>query len=277
VVLQPDARHQPDPYVRPLLELLDEAERYAVVLTDRQQARLFSVALGEIEEHHRAFAAADVRAPRTTGTDHLWSEKRFQRRADAHAHHHLKQVAGFLRAWQREVGFDRLVIAGPVEATGELLRLLPRGLADRVVATWKMPMEVHEPELLRQVMELHERRETEREIDLTEELLSASQGRKDAVVGLQPTLDALREGRVLKLLYTAEDPIAGGRCRRCGLLSARLIRECAFCGGEVEPVADLLGRMARHVSDAGGSLDRLHGAAADGLRREGGVGAFLRF
>ena len=62
VSLPTEARYRPDPYLRPLLETLDEHERHGVVLLDRQQARLFSVFLGEIEEHREAFAALDVLA-----------------------------------------------------------------------------------------------------------------------------------------------------------------------------------------------------------------------
>jgi hypothetical protein len=107
----PDARHRPAPYLRPLLETLDEREHYGVVLLDRQQARFFSVFMGEIEERHEVFAALDVRATRTTGTDHIFSEKKFQRRADTHAHLHLKRVTDTLRALSHVSPFDRLVVA----------------------------------------------------------------------------------------------------------------------------------------------------------------------
>src|SRR6266480_4693426 len=40
------ARWEPTPYVRSLVEMLDEYERYGVVLTDRHQARLFTIYLG---------------------------------------------------------------------------------------------------------------------------------------------------------------------------------------------------------------------------------------
>jgi peptide chain release factor subunit 1 len=42
VRLRNGARWNETPYARPLLELLDEYERYCVVLTDRKQARFFT-------------------------------------------------------------------------------------------------------------------------------------------------------------------------------------------------------------------------------------------
>lgn len=277
VRLQPDARYRPDPYLRPLLEMLDEQERYGVVVLDRRQARLYSVILGEIEEHSAAFATLDVRTKRRTGRDHLFSEKRFHRRADEHAHLHIKNVASLMRHLQQEIGLDRLVISGPVEATSELHRLLPRALHDRVVATWKLPVDSKASDLLREAVSLQEERESERQLTLAADLIALAAAGRQAVLGLDATLEAVREGRVLRLVYVAEHPLEGGICRRCRSLSRRPSGDCDFCRTPLDPVRDLLQRMARTVSDSGGALDRLHGPAADRLRAAGGAGAFLRF
>jgi hypothetical protein len=50
---------------------MDEFERYGVILTDRAQSRLFTVFMGEIEEHHEAFAEDEVRHSKTTGKDQI--------------------------------------------------------------------------------------------------------------------------------------------------------------------------------------------------------------
>ena len=54
VPVKTEVRWSEKPYLRPLLEIIDEHERYGVILTDRSQARLFSIFLGEIEEYHEA-------------------------------------------------------------------------------------------------------------------------------------------------------------------------------------------------------------------------------
>src|SRR6266478_7962030 len=74
------------PYVRPLIEVMDEHERYGMVLTDREHSRRFTVFVGEIEEHHDAFAKLDVQHIKTTGTDHLRSKMNIERKGDEHAH-----------------------------------------------------------------------------------------------------------------------------------------------------------------------------------------------
>ncbi|MFQ5876938.1 MAG: hypothetical protein ACE5JH_04495 [Acidobacteriota bacterium] len=277
VPLPPDVRYRPDPHLRPLLETLDEHERYGVVLLDRQQARLFTVFFGGIEEHREAFAPLSVKATRTTGTDHIFSEKRFHRRAVEHAHLHIKQVASMLRKLQRERGFDQLVIAGPLPATSELQRLLPRALSDRVAAVLKLPIDTSENGILRQVTDLQDRREREREAALVEDLFEAAARGRQAVLGIQPTLEALRELRVLRILYVSDGPIEGGICRRCGTLSRRARGQCSFCRVPLGRVHDLVGRMARAVVESGGRLDRLRHPEAVRRLAPHSTGAFLRF
>jgi peptide chain release factor subunit 1 len=93
VSLLNEARWSETLYLRPLLETIDEFERYGVILTDRAQARLFTVYLGEIEEHGESFAPGVVKIVRGPGRDHIRSQLRFQRRVDQYAHRHLKRVA----------------------------------------------------------------------------------------------------------------------------------------------------------------------------------------
>src|SRR5581483_4843932 len=50
-----DLRFGATPYVRPLLDVLDEYERFVVALVDKEKARLFSVFMGEIEEERELF------------------------------------------------------------------------------------------------------------------------------------------------------------------------------------------------------------------------------
>src|SRR5207237_2605491 len=144
----PDARGEPTPYVGPLLEALDEHARYGVVLVDKERARIFTVFLGEIEEERAALAAAEVRHKNASGTDHWRSQMHFQRQQDLHVRWHLAHVAELLDDVARTYAFDRLVLAGPVETTAELGRLLPRPLRERVVGTARLPVDVSADEVL---------------------------------------------------------------------------------------------------------------------------------
>src|SRR5918992_1554417 len=127
------ARWSDTPYTAPLLALLDEYERYGVTLVDKELARLFTVFVGEIEEHEDAFAPLPVRRIKETGTDHILSESRFQHRMETHVHLHLKHVAERLEKLVDQYRFDRLLLAGPVEPVGELRHLLSKRVRGRLV------------------------------------------------------------------------------------------------------------------------------------------------
>src|SRR5207248_5778540 len=91
-----DVRWEPTPWVRPLLEALDEHRRYAVVVADKERARVLTVCLGEIEQEHEAIAAAEVRHKNASGTDHWRSQMHFQRQDDMHVRWHLAHVVEVL-------------------------------------------------------------------------------------------------------------------------------------------------------------------------------------
>ena len=48
------------PYVRPLTMLLDEFERYGVVVTDSAKARIFILSMGDLEEDSDVFIQSEV-------------------------------------------------------------------------------------------------------------------------------------------------------------------------------------------------------------------------
>ena len=122
---------EPGPDVAPLLELVDGYERYAVALVDREQARLLTVFLGEIEE--TASVRDDVPGKHDQGGV---SQLKYQHHHETHVHWHIKRVTERLADLLRRRRFDRLIPAGPQEATAELRRLLPRARwrATRAVA-----------------------------------------------------------------------------------------------------------------------------------------------
>jgi hypothetical protein len=127
-----NARWSDTPYVVPLIEILDEYERTGVVLVDKAHARLFTVFMGEIEEHENLLAPLSVSRIKSTGTDQILSENRFQKKAETHVHSHLKHVAETLDKYIDRYGFDRLLLGGTVEATSELQQLLSKRAGELV-------------------------------------------------------------------------------------------------------------------------------------------------
>ncbi|HYJ14273.1 MAG TPA: hypothetical protein VE170_02225 [Candidatus Limnocylindria bacterium] len=270
------ARWSDTPYVVPLLEIFDEHERYGVVLVDKAHARLVSVHIGEIEEHFDALAPLPMRRVRATGTDHILSERRFQSKAQTHVHWHLKHVAESLDKLVDQYGIDRLLLAGPVEATGELQQLLSKRLRGRVVSSLSLPTKASLGEILEAVVKVEHGVERRLEKETVENLISGD-GRHPSVLGLERTVYALYEERVWRLIYAAGFNPPGGRCGHCGMLFTNTAGSCDYCGGTVNRIDDLLEQMVERVLDQDAKVEQVTGDAALRLQQVGNIGAVLRF
>jgi peptide chain release factor subunit 1 len=249
-----------------------------VILTDRAKARVFTIHLGEIEEHGESFAPGEVKIFKAPGRDHIRSDVRFQRKADQYAYRHLKRVAELTVELADQYAFDRLFLAGPVEATGQLQRLLPKQWQERVVASLDLPVEADQQTVLAATRQISEEAERNDEIRLVEELISdAARAEQRAVTGLGATLRALRQERIWQLVYADGFAPSGSRCVNCAMLFEEMPESCGYCGASVRPVDDLVEHAAQRVVVSGGKVEQVRGAIVERLREAGSIGAFLKF
>ena len=276
VPVKTEARWSEMPYLRPLLEMIDEHERYGVILTDRSQTRLFSIFLGEIEEYREAFAEADVTRPKSSGRDHIRSQVRHHRRADARALGHMKEVAELMQGVAARHEFDRLVLAGSVEATNEIYRQLSKSLRRKVIGTIALPLDASEQQVLGETLKLTTSSERTGELEIVKHLIEGAQKQNQATIGLDNTIAAIQAGRVRQLVYAEGCAPRGSRCSNCSSLMLDGEDVCTYCGADLYAVKDLLARAARRVVAMGGVVEQVRGDAATQLREAGGIGAFLR-
>jgi peptide subunit release factor 1 (eRF1) len=272
-----DVRWDGKPYVRPLFEALDEHESYAVALADRQEARLFTVALGEIREHPRISSPDKRKHISSPGTEHARSQMNIQRKDAGHAHWHLKEVAEALERLSAQVPFSRLVLAGQNEPVRELHGLLQKRLQAMVVASVPMEIGASAQDVLREVQRIAGEVERAGELSAVEELITLAGKEFHAVVSLPRTLEALRLGRIRKLVYAHGYAPQGVQCSNCSSLFPENTPACAYCGGPVQPLYDLMAAVVERVVDSGGEAEDVRDAAAERLKQAGSVGAFLRF
>ena len=271
------ARWDETPQVRPLIEMLDEYERYAVVLTDRKQARFFTIFLGEIEIRGQAEAPMEVTRIDEIGTDHIESQMTIQHKADQHAHLHLKNVAELTARLARVREFDRLILAGPVEATSELSGLLPKALRAKVVRQISLPINGSDALVLEETLKVEAEIEREHETELVRQLIDAAPAHRKAVVKLAPTIQAIQEQRVWQLIYADGFAPPGAQCGNCKALYAGEKAACDYCGQAVKGVSDFIDRAAERVLEMQGRVEEVRGLAAESLQEYGNIGAFLRW
>lgn len=265
------------PNVRPLLEIIDEHERYGVVLADRQQARLFTVYLGEVEEIHQAVSDLPVERIKSPGQELSWSETKLQHKADQHAHLHFKHVAEMMSRLTKLREFDRLIVAGTVEATNELVRLLPIALRTRIVRIVQLPIEASPRQVFEVTLPIEQEFERRREAELVESLITSAKKERKGVLGLEDTLIALQEYRIMELVYADGFRATGRQCKNCGALMTGDVAACIYCGGDVRSVDDLVELANAKVLEKEGKVDEVRGEAANRLKQEGQIGALLRY
>ena len=256
-----------------LFEVIDEYERFAVALIDKQRARLFTVYLGQVEESE---AFRDF-VPGRHDQGAL-AQARYQRHHDAHVHWHLKHVVNRLADMQRRREFDRLILAGPEEATSELRRLLPHALAHRLAAIVRAGTSASDADVLEMALDVERRIERQAEERLVRELVEQAGAGGRATLGVPPTLEALGKAEVLTLVVAGDVRLPGSECPNCGWLDAGSPGACGICGTPMHAVHDLAHRAMGRTLEQAGSVEVVHDEAAKRLQAAGGgLGALLRF
>jgi len=263
-------------FLRPLLEAMDEHERFGVVLTDKQRARLFTVYMGDIIEHSDLLSDTTQRT-RTTGTDQWWSQKRQQRHHMQEVIAHTKRVVDALHDLALREPFDRLIMAGPTEAASRLARLLPRRLHGKVLETVSLPITASRREVLERVLAVQERMERDQEEALVSGLEAELHEGGKAVIDLEAVVDATNRGRVWKLVYVKSFVADGGQCRSCGAFAVATSGTCVLCGGDIQRAPGFIDRLSQGVLEMGGRVEVVDGPAAQRLKALGPVAALLRY
>ena len=263
-------------FLRPIVEAMDEHERYGVVLTDTQRARLFTVHMGEITEHIDLISGTGSRS-KALGTDQWRSQKRHERRHNEEVALHAKRVIDALHDLALREPFDRLIVAGSKKATAQTVRLLPRRLQGKLVRTLTMPLTASKKDVLSGILKLQQSMEREQEAALVEGLEAELHDGGKAVAGFAPVLDAINHGRVWKLLYDKKLKVKGGECADCGSYSPHAKGPCVYCGADVKPVAQCLDRLSQTVLEMAGQVEVVDGPAAKRLGKHGSIAALLRY
>jgi hypothetical protein len=270
-----EARWSPNPWVRPLLELLEEHDSLAVVLIDKQHARILTVDAIGIEQRSEIFSEVPNKHA-TTGTDHIWSQGQMDRDHTKHIKWHARRVVDDLTVLVDRMKLSRIVIGGPVEAATLFVSDLPKRLEQMIIGAISTPVDAPYDRLLEEVRAVQEKAEHEEEIRLVESMITSAHKGDRAVLGITDTLAALQEGRVYCMVVAKDYHVEGRQCSSCRVLVAEGADRCSFCGGEMEPAPDLINRASHRIIEQAGKIYVVSGEAAEKLAGNG-VGAVLRF
>jgi peptide chain release factor subunit 1 len=258
------------PYIKPLTDLMDEYQPYGVVLLDQEGARFFHVHLGEITEANEADGQV-VKHHKQGG----WSQASYQRHADMQVLQNLKLAAETATHFCRQQECQELVLAGSEEAVAQFRALLPKTLQRNVLGTIPLGANATNRQILEHSMEIMQQAKAAEEAALIEQVVTAASKGGAAVMGLDDTAYAVREGRVRTMLVEEGYETPGAVCRECGYVSVEQGQDCLFCGNEMEPIANAVDLVVQKALDSGAKVR--FPAENKALSRAGHIGAILRY
>lgn len=269
--VRPLARFAERPAVAQMASLLDEFERYLVVLIDKEEARLISVYMDRAES--RAHFTDDYPGRNKRGG---WAQARYSHHRDDHLRRHVLHVTEALLGELQRQPFDKLIIGGPDEAKSALLHVLPRPIQTRIAGSFVGELFLSDAHVVERVRDVEEKAEHESQASLVNNLLDAAGAGGPAALGWEETLQALAEGRVHKLILV-EGRTRKGRVCSNGHAVIESLRTCPFCAARLEVVNDLAEWAAERAFDTDARVATVRAGAAKALTTRGGVGALLRY
>lgn len=259
------------PHIRQLEGVIDNNERFGVLLADRQRARMFVFELGELVDKSELFD----QLPRHEDDRGDWDKDHVRDHTAEAAHQHLKRAADVAFSVFQHQNFGHLIVGAPDEIANELERLLHSYLKERIAARISVPVTASDAVITEAALEVEARVEREKEARLVTRLRDAVGARNGGVAGLAPVLSALVERRVETLLVSDGYEAPGWRCPSCAYVAVRG-PACPVCPSSSmakvddvveEAVEDALGQSCRvEVVVGNADLDVL-----------GRIGALLRF
>jgi peptide chain release factor subunit 1 len=258
------------PCVRQLEVVVDEYERFGLLLADKQRARMFVYELGELIESTELTELL----PRGDDVDRSYRRDQGQNHASALVHQHLRHAADVAFRVFQDRGFERLIIGAPEEIASDLQSLLHPYLQERVEARANIPVGASDEEIRAAAHAIEADVARRHEAEVVARLRDAVGARRRGVAGLDDTLRALVERRVDTLLVSHGYTHPGWRCPSC-LYIGRLGRSCPVCETEMFVVDDVVEEAVEEALAQSCEVEICVGNAD--LDVLGCIGALLRY
>jgi hypothetical protein len=248
------------PPVAPLLWVMDEYERYLVVMVDQQHARFFTAYLGEIGFQQELKLELDTDDWReksgsqpSSATPSLGrgnSQDEFEDRVEENIRHFYRDVIEQISKLVDVQGIRRLIIGGSEQSAHALRDLLPEPLANIVVDVLPIPRRSTTQEIMGRVQPRALEYERAQEMELVNQVIDLAKAGGRGALGYPAVNEALDMQRVE--LLVAPWPLSDEEQAKFKALPAR-------------------------VFASSGSIELVRGEAAERLKAEGGLAARLYY
>jgi len=264
VELEPLVVWDSSPFLLPLARLRKDYEDYGLLLIDSQEYRLFLVrSKVAVEKEKRSI---DLMNKHKKGG---WSQMRFNRLRRGAIKSFLTQAVEDLNSLDIQE-IKGLVVAGPGEAKGQLVEMLPASWKSKVLGTLDISMQTPSGDLVKLGNEVANS-ERSREKELAENLKEAVLKGQPAAYGLAEVGEALKHGKVNHLLLSNSFALPQMICKKCHFHGEG--ETCPTCGGQMQALS--LEELYQQAERTGAEVVLVDDDAF--LESIGGIGAMLRY
>lgn len=265
-----------DPYIKPLMQQLDQYQRYLVVVVGAEEARFFVAGMGTIQEVTDIYRPLDVSNATRDGGRGDMGALRAQRRKDNNQRILFKDAAAVMERLLTKEEIKRALLGGTDAARGHFKEVLPEPLRHKVVADFHIDRNAGHKEVLDLCLPMMKDVEFQFERKALAELFNrVGLAVGGSVLGLSDVLAALQQGNVRKIFVMTNLADGGMACDHCGALTPRRDRSCPYCGGKMLDAPFIFDLAIQKAIEQGARVDLLEDAPE--LVKAGGIAAMLRY
>jgi len=263
----------PDPYIRPLVAILDEYHRLMLVLLDQREARLLEVYMGEILEYEAYYS--DVRGKVKEGGWYGLEERRIERSIKNKVIHHYQRVADAILEHFRMGHFEYLFVGMKVEDYSLFFPLLHSYVQPRVKGRLDVSPKDNISTIIEVALQAERKIEEEEDNKILEHLVETLNRGGLAAKGIDNVLRSIPLGACQVLVVDDNYHIPGYVCEDCAYLALEG-GICPFCRKEALPVEDVIEGAMEEVLLQRGEIKYI---TTDNPRLEeiSRIGALLRY
>jgi len=188
------------PAIYPLVELKDRFNRFVLVVTNSEAARIYEINLGEVSE---SLLAERPGLRERLGRE--WTREHYQNHRRHRDQQFLKEKVAIIEQIMAKRGHNALVLAGEPRFVSRLRNSLPKHLQSRIAGEIRAGVRKNAlPAVISESIQSFLEQEDRESHDAVRRLDNAVQRGGLAVVGLAQTMDALQAGQA-DLLVLAQD------------------------------------------------------------------------
>lgn len=257
------------PYVRPLVRIRDEHDRFGIALLSQKSMRFFFSQIGLVEEVYELDG-------REILTDDYQSKDQRQDKQQEYRRDQARRAAAATQLLAEQLGVRHILYSAPADMEAPFLDALEQSTRRRIAGSFGC-------DTLATTAEVAQKAEpVQREVEQREELETIEQASNQlttrAVAGLDDTLDMLNQHRVQTLILDDDLTIPGGIDRETGMLTTQTSGTLDTTGNEVSPQDDLFEIMVERALEQGADVELVRSQAGRAKLAElGPCAALLRF